>query len=149
MAGNLTRMNALNDMMRLDPFRNMDDFFRDFAMSSPWRGMEGEPRIRMDVSENEQAYTVKAEVPGAKKEDIKIAIEGNVVSIQAEVKEEKEAKGAGNMVRSERFYGQQSRSFALPQEVDDASAEAKYQDGILTLTLPKKQGGGRKQLTVQ
>lgn len=152
MAGNLTRRNALNDMARMDPFRNIDDFFRDFTLAPSLRGMEAEPRICMDVEETEKAYVVNAEVPGVNKEDIKISVEGNVVSIQAEVKkvkEEKDETTKGNMVCSERYYGQQSRSFSLPQEVDDANAEAKYQDGILTLTLPKKQPSARKTLSVQ
>jgi HSP20 family protein len=78
-----------------------------------------------------------------------VSVEGNRVSINAEVKEEKRAEDAGRLVRSERFFGQQYRSFTLPLEVDDAAAEAKYHDGILELTLPKKAGGGGKQLSIQ
>jgi HSP20 family protein len=83
-----------------------------------------------------------------KKEDIKVSIDGNQVTISAETKEEKEATTAG-VLRSERYYGQQYRSFSLPQEVDNTKAEAKYNDGILELKLPKRPGGGGKQLTVQ
>lgn len=104
--------------------------------------------MRTDVSETEQAYTVKAEIPGVKKEDIKISVEGNRVAIVAEVKEESNDKTTG-MVRSERYYGKQSRTLALPQEVDKARAEARYENGLLMLTLPKKAGAGAKQLTVQ
>lgn len=149
MAGNLTRFDPFGDIMRFDPYRNLDDFFKEFSMMPSLRGMEPEPRIRMDVSETDQAYQVKAEIPGAKKEDIKISVEGNKVSISAEVKQEKEEKDNGNIVRSERYYGQQYRSFALPQDVDDAKVEAKYQDGVLSLTLPKKAGKGSKQITIQ
>lgn len=148
MAGNLQRFNPLSDIARFSPFRNLDEFFEDFPMMPSW-GMEAAPRMKMDVEETDQAFNIKAEIPGVKKEDIKIAIEGDRVSIRAEVKKEMEEKKEGNMVRSERYYGQQYRSFTLPQAVDDSKAEAKYQDGILTLTLPKKAGGAAKQLTVQ
>ncbi|GAB3549810.1 Hsp20/alpha crystallin family protein [Noviherbaspirillum agri] len=149
MAGNLTRFDPFKEMMRFDPYRNMEDFFKEFSMMPSLHGYEAEPRIRMDVSETDQAYQVKAEIPGVKKDDIKISVEGNKVSIAAEVKQEKEEKSGGNVVRSERYYGQQYRSFMLPQDVDDAKVEAKYQDGILSLTLPKKPGTAGKQITIQ
>ena len=148
MTNNLMRFDPFGDIARFEPFRNMEDFFRDFRMMPALRGMEAEPRIRMDVSETDQAYMVKAEIPGVKKEDIKVAIDGNQVSVSAEVREEKTQKSE-SMIRSERYYGQQSRSFILPQEVDDTKAEAKYHDGILELTLPKKPGTGSKQLSIQ
>jgi HSP20 family protein len=137
-----------NNLTRLEPFRNLGEFFKDFGITPAWRDLEAEPRIRMDMSETDQAYTVKAEIPGVKKEDIKVAIDGNQVSISAEVKKEEDQK-SGSMLRSERYYGQQYRSFTLPQEVDDEKAVAKYQDGMLELTLPKKPGTGRKQLSIQ
>ena len=148
MAGNISRYRPFSEMTRFDPFRSMDDLFRELSML-PTMGGNAEPQIRMDVSETEQAYMVKAEIPGVKKEDIKIGIDGNRVSIQAEIKQEKDVQQGGNLVRSERSYGQAYRSFTLPQDVDDEKAEAKYQDGVLSLTLPKKSGGGSKQLTVQ
>lgn len=149
MAGNLTRFDPLREMMRFDPFRNTEDFFREFSMMPSLRGFEAEPRIRLDVSETDQAYQIHAEIPGVKKDDIKIAIDGNKVSISAELKEEKEDKTGANMVRSERYYGQQYRSITLPQDVDDSKAEAKYQDGVLSLSLPKKPGAGAKQISIQ
>ena len=104
----------------------------------------------MDVSEDDKAYHVKAEVPGVKKEDIHVAVEDNQVSITAEVKQEKEEKKGETVLRSERYYGMQSRSFTLMHDVDQGKAEAKYQDGILELTLPKKSNGGTvKQLAVK
>lgn len=147
MANNLMRFDPFGDIARFEPFRNMDELFKDFRMVPALRGIESEPRIRMDVSETDQAYTVKAEIPGVKKDDIKVAIDGNQVSITAEVKKVEDKK-SGSMIRSERYYGQQYRSFTLPQEVDDTKAEAKYQDGMLELTLPKKPGTGGKQLAV-
>jgi len=145
---NLTRYDPFGDLARFEPFRDIDDIFRQFQLAPALRGVETAPRIRIDVSETDQAYALKAEIPGARKEDIKVAIEGNQVTLSAEVRRESEEKD-GNMLRSERYYGQQSRSFSLPQEVDDAQAVAKYNDGILELTLPKKPGTSRKQLQIQ
>ena len=94
--------------------------------------------IRMDVSEKENAYVVHADMPGMKKEDIKIEIDGNEVSISAETKNEKEVKDGDRVLRSERYYGKVSRSFTLASEVDEAAASAKYENGVLELALPKK-----------
>lgn len=111
--------------------------------------VQAEPRIRMDGSESDAAYTVRAEVPGVKKEDIKVSIDGNMVTISAETRHEKEEKSGEKIVRRERYYGQQSRSFSLGQDIDDAKSSARYSDGILELTLPKKAGAsGVKQLTI-
>ncbi|MBK4737595.1 Hsp20/alpha crystallin family protein [Noviherbaspirillum pedocola] len=148
MASNMTRFNPLSEIARMEPFRSVEDLFREFSLIPAFRHMQAEPRIRTEITETDQAYLVKAEIPGVKKEDIKISVEGNRVSVNAEVKEEKEEKSTGT-VYSERYYGQQSRSFTLPQEVDDAKAEAKYENGLLMLTLPKKAGTGAKQLSVQ
>lgn len=148
MAGNLMRFDPLREMARFDPFRNVDDIMREFSVMPSLRGFETEPRIRMDVSETDKAYMVKADIPGVKKEDIKISIDGNMVSVSATAKEEKDVK-EGNTMCSERYYGEQYRSFRLPTEVDDAKVEAKYQDGVLQLTLPKKEGKGTKQIAIQ
>jgi HSP20 family protein len=148
MARNVTRFDPFSEMARFDPFRNIDDIFRDFSMAPSLRGAEAAPRIRMDVSESDQNYMVKADIPGVKKEDINVSINGNQVTVSAEVKEEKESSGEG-MIRSERYYGQQYRSFTLPQEVDESKAEAKYENGVLQLTLPKKPGSGGKHLSIQ
>jgi len=148
MAGNLTRFNPFNDVARFDPMRSIEEMMQEFGVT-PWRGKESAPMIKMDVSETEKDYTVKAEIPGCKKEDIKVSIDGNLVSISAETKSEQEEKKNGSVVRSERYYGQQYRSFTLPQEVDDAKAEARYNDGVLELRLPKRPGTGGKQINVQ
>jgi Molecular chaperone (small heat shock protein) len=119
-------------------------------MRSLVRDLPAEPGIKMDVAEDDKAYHVKAEVPGVKKEDIHVSVEGNQVSITAEVKKEKEEKNGETVLRSERYYGMQSRSFTLMHDVDQDKAEAKYQDGVLDLTLPKKVNGGAvKQLAVK
>lgn len=148
MANNLTRFDPFADIARLDPFSGFENFFKNFSLQPAMRGMEAEPLIKVDVSETDQAYTVKAEIPGVKKEDIKVDVSGNQVSISAETRQEKEEKEGSKVIRSERYYGQQYRSFTLAQEVDDAKADATYSDGVLVLSLPKKAGASHKKLTV-
>ena len=107
------------------------------------------PQVRVDVSENDTAYVVRAEIPGVRKEDINVAIEGNQVEISAEVKNENEAKDGEKVLRSERYYGKVYRAFALGQDIDENSTQAKYSDGILELTLPKKASSAVKRITIQ
>ena len=147
---NITRFDPLSDLVSFAPFRNFEDFFRVPRMRSLVRDLPAEPEIKMDVSEDDKAYHVKAEVPGVKKEDIHVAVEDNQVSITAEIRKEKEEKNGETVLRSERYYGMQSRSFTLMHHVDQGKAEAKYHDGILELTLPKKSNGGAaKELAVK
>lgn len=138
---NITRFNPNSDAL--------DDLFRGFFMR-PVR-FEGQPdvQIKMDVSEDDKAYKVHAEIPGVKKEDIHVNIEGNQVSISAEVKKEKEVKEGEKLLRSERYYGSVARAFSLAQDVDENAAQAKYQDGVLELTLPKKVTATAKKLVIQ
>jgi HSP20 family protein len=143
---NLTRFDPFAELSRFSPLG--DDFFRGFALRPVFQNLEEEPQMRLDVAENDKTYTVKAEIPGVKKEDIKVSIDGNQVSISAEVKKEKEEKEGSKVIRSERYYGSVSRSFSLAQDVDEGGAQAKYDDGVLVLTLPKKPGGSLKSITV-
>ncbi|HVZ42840.1 MAG TPA: Hsp20/alpha crystallin family protein [Ramlibacter sp.] len=107
-------------------------------------------KMRVDVTENDKAYSVKADIPGVKKEDINVRIDGNLVQIDAEVKSEKETKGNGDKVlRSERYYGTVSRAFSLAQDVDESNVQAKYADGVLTLELPKKAGSAARKIAIQ
>ena len=127
---NVLRREALDDQ-----FDNLvRNIFRPVAVTS----RDVVAPIRMDVSENENAYIVHAEMPGVRKENIKIEIDGNEVSISAETKNEKDVKDGERVLRSERYYGKVSRSFTLTQEVDEAAASAKYDNGVLELALPKK-----------
>lgn len=147
MANNLMNFDPFGSLAHFEPFRRFDEFFK--GMPAGLRDMEVEPRIKMDVTETDRAYTVKAEIPGVKKEDIKIDIDGNQVSITAETRRESEEKEGESVVRSERYYGQQYRSFTLAHEIDDTeAAAAKYQDGVLELTLPKKQRSSSKKVVV-
>jgi HSP20 family protein len=150
MARDLMRFDPFTDLARLDePLRGMEEFFQNFGLMPFVGNREVTPRITIDVSESDQAYTVKANLPGFKKEDIKIVIDGNQVAISAESKSEKEEKQGETVVRSERYYGRQSRRFTLAHEIDDTKAVAKYEDGVLELSLPKKSGSsGQKQLAI-
>jgi HSP20 family protein len=148
MANNLTRPSNRRALSRLDPFSTFEDMFRDMSLMPALRGLDMENPIRLDVAEDDKNYFVKADLPGVNKDDINISIDGNQITVSAEVKEQKEERDKG-MIRSERYVGQQYRSFTLPNDVDEASARAKYENGVLQLTLPKKSGGSRKQITVQ
>src|ERR1700758_4972523 len=111
MANSLIRFDPILDMARFDPFRsNIEDIFGEFPFFSRLRGVELPATIRIDVAENEKNYVVKAEMPGVKKEDIKVSIDGNQVSIYAETKQENDINNETVMYR-ERKYGQLSRSF--------------------------------------
>jgi HSP20 family protein len=138
---------------RFDPFNELvDDLFKGFLVRPvAYDGRPGEalPRMKVDVAEQNGAYTVTAELPGLKKEDIQVTIDGSQVTLAAEVKREKEASQDERVLHTERVYGKVSRSFTLPQEVDEATAEAKFRDGVLELKLPKKAAAQRKQISIQ
>jgi len=142
-------------IQRFDPFNELvDDLFKGFLvrpLAYEGRGDGGAllPRAKVDVAEKNGAYVVTAELPGVRKEDIHVSIDGAQVTLEAEVKREKEATKDERVLHSERVYGKVSRSFTLPQEVDEAKAEAKFRDGVLELTLPKKTAAQRKQISIQ
>ncbi|NLF53743.1 MAG: Hsp20/alpha crystallin family protein [Thauera phenolivorans] len=134
---------------RSDP---LDDLFRGFFVRPvEFGGFPGAeaPQMRVDVKENPDNYEVHAELPGMKKEDIHVHIDGPVVSISAERKQEKEEKEGERVLRSERYFGKVSRSFQLGQDVDEGKAAAKFADGVLTLTLPKKAEAQAKRLNIE
>jgi HSP20 family protein len=140
---------------RYDPFNELvDDFFKGFLVRPvAYDAARGEaaalPRMKVDVAEKNGAYLVSAELPGVKKEDIDVSIDGAQVTLAAEVKREKEASQDERLLHTERVYGKATRSFTLPQEVDEAKAEARFRDGVLELTLPKKQAAQRKAIPIQ
>jgi HSP20 family protein len=140
-------MNELrvNDLFAMEP---LDEMFRGFMR--PWKTEPTlrTPQIKIDLSETDANYAVKAEIPGVKKEDIDVRIEGNQVTIGAEVKKESEEKKDGRVLRSERQYGYASRSFALASAVDESKSTAKYQDGVLELVMPKKTTTSSKRLPI-
>jgi HSP20 family protein len=137
----------MNKLTRFDP---LDDLFRGFFVRPVDMNMEANtPAIRMDVSEQPEAFVVHAEMPGVKKEDIHVQVDGNQVTIAAEVKQEKEVKEGERVLRSERYFGKVSRSFQLAQDIDDTKAAARFNEGVLELTLPKKAAGASKRLTIE
>jgi HSP20 family protein len=141
--GNITRFNPLEDAFE-NLFRGLPMWLPILETRAP-----ASTQFRMDVTENDKEYQVLAELPGAKKEEISITINGNQVAVSAEVKHEKDVKNGGTVIRAERYFGKLQRAFALGQEVDEATAQAKYNDGVLELTLPKKTVAAAKRLAVR
>ncbi len=136
----------MSNVSRRDP---LDDFFRGFFVRPVEYGSATEaPQMRVDVKEVDDAFQVHAELPGIKKEDIHVHIDGPVVSISAERKQEKEAKEGERVLRTERYFGQVSRSFQLGQDVDESKASAKFTDGVLELSLPKKTAPQARRLVI-
>ena len=121
----------------------LNDFFRDIAPAFYVRPLHGDPlpsaaQIKVDVKENKDGYTVHAEIPGVPKEDIHVSLDGNLVTLEAEVKQQDSTSENETVLRSERYFGAVSRSFQLPQDIDQTQAKAKFDNGVLTLLLPKK-----------
>jgi HSP20 family protein len=141
------------NVTRFDPFNDIvDDLFRGFfvrPVSYDARGALETSRLKVDVSERNGAYLVTADLPGVKKEDIQVAIDGAQVTLSAEIRREREVAEGERVLHTERSFGKVSRSFSLPQELDEARAEAKFRDGVLELTLPKKAAAARKSITIQ
>ena len=135
------------NISRRDPF---DDLFRGFFVRPvDFNGTPPQPpAIKMDVKERTDAYLVHAELPGVKKEDIHVVVDGNQVSISAEVRQEQEHKEGDRVLRSERYYGKVSRSFQLEQDLDDTQASARFTEGVLELTLPKRIANPSKRLNI-
>jgi len=125
----------------------MDDLFRGFFR--PVRGEREAVSIKLDVTEKDNAYTVRAEIPCVAKDDIQVSIEGNQVTIGAEVKRETEKKEGERVLHSERYFGSAFRSFTLPSELDEQASAAKYENGVLELTLAKKPAVAGRKLTIQ
>ena len=139
------------NVTRWDPFEDsFDDLVKGFFLRPMRYEQPQEPvRLKIDVKEDDKSYTVNAELPGVKKEEIQVSIDGNQVAIGAEVRRQKEEKQGEKVLRTERHYGKVYRAFALPQDVDQERAEAKYENGVLELTLPKKAAASTRTLTVQ
>jgi HSP20 family protein len=139
------------NVTRYDPFGELfDDLFKGFLVRPVMgEGREAAPRIKIDVTEQNGSFKVLAEIPGVKKEDIQVNVDGDQVAITAEVKQEKDVREGERLVHSERYYGKASRAFRLGYEIDESKVQAKYNDGVLELVLPKKQTAAAKQITVQ
>jgi len=125
----------------------IDDLFRGYFR--PVRSERAAVSIKFDVTEKDGAYVVHAEIPGVSKDDIQVSIEGNQVTISADVKRETETKDGARVLHSERHTGSAFRSFTLPAELDEAASTAKYENGVLELTLAKKAAVAGRKLTIQ
>ncbi|HTR05940.1 MAG TPA: Hsp20/alpha crystallin family protein [Paraburkholderia sp.] len=144
----------MSNLTRYDPFsmEPVSDLFQ--GLFRPMRGMlsneESElSAMKVDVTESDKSYTVKAEMPGVDKKDIDVKIDGNVVSIQAKVERKTEQKEGERVIRRERYSGSFGRTFSLASDIDESGATAQYQDGVLSLTLPKKAHAEQKRLQIQ
>ena len=113
------------------------------------RGAQAQQSFRIDVVEEDKAYVVHAEVPGVVKDDLQVTIDGNQVTIAAEVKRNGERKEGERTLHVERFVGQLFRSFTLPTELDETASEAKYENGVLELRLAKKAPQAGRKLSIQ
>lgn len=139
-------------IVRREPFGNViDDFFRGFLVKPVAYDQSDEALrgIRLDVTEQAGAYAVHAEMPGVRKEDIQVRVDGDQVYISAEVRSEHEDKDGRRLVHSERYYGKLARSFRLGQDIDETKVEARFTDGVLELVLPKKAATAARQITIQ
>lgn len=129
-----------------------DDFFKDMSPAFYVKPLHGEglpAQIRVDVKETPNAYTLEAEIPGVSKEDIQVNVEGNVVSLRAEVKQFDRQTDGEKVLRSERYFGSVSRSFQMPADIDNSGARAKYENGVLQLVLPKRSASVGQRLTIE
>lgn len=137
----MTALTRLDDMF--------PDLFRRLMLQTP---LSGEPlgEIKLDIDETDKAYTVRAEIPGAKKDDVRVEIDGNRVAIAAQVRRDREEKDPkGRSLVRETYQGHASRSFTLACDVDEGGSTAKLEDGVLTLVMPKRAGARTRQIAIQ
>jgi len=127
----------------------IDELFRGFFQPIRMESRTAPLTIKIDVTEDDKSYTVHAEIPGVSKDDIQVTIEGNEVTLAAEVKREKEVKDGQRVLHSECFSGNAHRSITLPTELDETQSEARYDKGVLELKLAKKAASAGKRLNVQ
>jgi HSP20 family protein len=132
-------------LTKWDPFREMDDVFDRYAKAlTNWQRSRGNQEVmatgdwtpRVDIAETEKEFSIKVEIPGISREDVKITAENGVLTIKGERKQEKEEKGK-KFHRIERSYGCFTRSFTLPENVDETKIEATFKDGMLKIQIPK------------
>jgi HSP20 family protein len=135
---------------RYNPFdETFDDLFKGFFVRPMAFDTQPQVQIKVDVKEDDAAYVVTADIPGVKKEEINVTIDGNQVAISAEVKRSREDKQGEKLLHAERYAGKVYRAFSLAQDVDETQAQAKYTDGVLELRLPKKAAVSARKLSIQ
>ena len=142
----------MNQVTVIDPFT---DFFPGLlrGFTAPELRVNGAAaqapalKVRIDVTESDRAYVVRADMPGVSKENIDVQIDGAQVSISASVAAQEKVEGE-RVLRTERFSGSMARTFTLASELDEEGAEAKFENGVLILTLPKKEAAAARRLTI-
>lgn len=142
MANLLTRFDPRQDLAPFDMFRRFEDMLANGNMPSL-----SDASLPLDIAETEQAYKLRASMPGVRREDIRVSVHGNRVTVEAETRREEEKKDE-KIIRTERYVGRQFRSVMLDHDIEEAKADARYHDGILELTLPKKAGRNGRTLAV-
>ncbi|MBC5763933.1 Hsp20/alpha crystallin family protein [Ramlibacter albus] len=141
----------MGNLKLLDPLfgDTFDSAMRRFFAAAPLEGDAPASKMKIDVTENADGYLVKADLPGMKKEDISVRVDGNFVQIDAQSGTEKETRGNGDkLLCRERTWGAVSRAFTLASDIDESMVDARYADGVLTLRLPRKAGNATKKITV-
>ncbi|MCB1955441.1 MAG: Hsp20 family protein [Rhodocyclaceae bacterium] len=135
------------DMMK--PFDPVEDFFRGFFVRPVEFGKKDDVApMRIDVRENAEGFEVHAEMPGVRKEDIQVQVDGPLVSITAERRQEKEERDGERVIRSERYFGKIARSFQLGADIDAEHTLARFADGVLTLQLPRKEVQPKRNISI-
>jgi HSP20 family protein len=142
-------------LTKWDPFREMEDVFDRYTRAIGWprRGSQeimaaGDWAPRVDIAETDNEFIIKAEIPDVKKEDVKVTVDSGVLSIRGERKQEKEEKDK-KFHRVERYYGSFTRSFTMPDNVDETKIEASFKDGMLNLRIPKTEAATPKAIEVK
>ena len=142
-------------LTKWDPFKEMEEMFGRYARGMDWPRRSSQQMVaggdwapRVDIAETDAAFTIKAEIPEVKKEDVVVSVDNGVLTIRGERKQEKEEKHK-KYHRVERFYGNFVRSFTLPDNVDESRIEAVFKEGMLTLQIPKVAGLKSKVIDVK
>jgi HSP20 family protein len=142
--GSLTPFNDLNRIRN-----QLDRIFEDpFSLATPTSSFFEGWNPAVDIYEDKDKYVVNAELPGMRREDIDVSLDGNTLTISGERKQEEEKK-EGENYRSERYFGRFQRCVTLPSGVDANKIQASYKDGVLTVTLPKSEEAKPKQIQVK
>jgi HSP20 family protein len=141
------------NVIRWEPFREVDEMLRQYSPLFSRalrrnRGEAGEWTPVADISETEQEYVIKAELPEVKKEDVKVTLDNGIMTIAGERKYQKEQNDASE-IRIESFYGTFSRSFSLPDNIDAKGIRAETKDGVLRVKIPKMQAAVPKTVSIE
>ena len=142
------RPNPVEDQLGRMVESMFQDFFAPLAAGQQWGG-DGALAPRLDVKETDKTFEIQAELPGVEKEDVKVSVDGQRITIEAECRKANERREGETVVYAERTATRFMRSFALPTEVDDTAAQARLENGVLQLSMPKKQGTEARRLTIQ